>query len=267
MQGIIGKKNLLIFGAILVLLVFFNFIGWLDFVKSPLRRLIAPIFTKANNLSVKVGVNYEFFKNKELFFESYGECRLALENEAVEKAKIKILEDENALLKSALGFRERTKLASVTARIVGKNIEKTDQTLLIDRGTEEGIKIEQPVIVGDGILVGKIVKSEKGMAIVRLINDSQSKIAATVLSVDRSIGVVEGGYGLSVKMNFIPRNEVVRIDDLITTSGLEPNIPKGLMIGTVTAIENETYRPFQAAVLAPGTDLSKLSIVSVLVEL
>lgn len=248
------------------MLVFFNFFGWLDFIKSPLRGLFSPIFTKASNLSVKVGENYEFFKNKESFFSSYEECRIALDNESVEKARIKILEDENKLLKTALDFQERAKFTAVVARVVGKNIEKTDQTIIIDRGAEEGIRADQPVIIGDGILVGKIIKAENGMSIVRLINDSQSKIAATVLSDDRSVGVVEGGYGLSVKMNFIPRNEIVRIGDLIVTSGLEPNIPKGFLIGTVTAIENETYRPFQAAVLVPGTDLSKLSIVSVLKE-
>jgi rod shape-determining protein MreC len=100
---------------------------------------------------------------------------------------------------------------------------------------------------------------------VRLLNDNSSKIGATILNTDRSLGVVEGGYGLSVKMNFIPRNEIVKVGDIIVTSGLEAGMPRGLLIGSVTAIENETYRPFQAALLLPGTDLSKLSIVSILI--
>jgi rod shape-determining protein MreC len=190
--------------------------------------------------------------------------RRRLQNAEVSAAKINILIDENNSLKQLLKFQDSGKTKMAVARVIGKNTDSTDQTILIDRGSTEGIKIGQPVIVGDGILVGKVIKAEDGISTVRLMNDSQFKIAATVLNNSRSLGVVEGGYGLSIKMNFIPRNETVMNGDQIITSGLEPNMPRGLLIGTVTAIENETYQPFQAAVLAPVTDLSKLYLVSVL---
>ncbi len=247
------------------MLVFLNYIGWLNFFKNKLRLVFLPLFTQTNDLSIDVGDNYEFFKDKKAFFDSYRECRFDLENRIVEDAKIKLLEEENNTLKEALKFNENNSIDSVVARVIGKNIEQTDQTILIDKGTGEGLKINQPVIVGNGILIGKIIKAEAGMAVVRLLNDSASKIGATILNNDRSLGVVEGGYGLSVKMNFIPRNEIVKVGDMIVTSGLEEAMPRGLFIGSITAIENETYRPFQAALLTPGTDLPKLSIVSVLI--
>ena len=112
--------------------------------------------------------------------------------------------------------------------------------------------------------MGKITKVEKQLAVVRLISDNQIKVAATVLNNERSLGVVEGGYGLSVRMSFIPRNEVVQVGDQIITSGLELNIPRGLLIGSVAAVENEPYQPFQQAVLTPAADLAKLTLVSVL---
>lgn len=267
MTGTGGKITYVILGAILILLIFFNFIGWLNPIKQGLRSILLPIFAKTNDLSIKMGDNYEFFKNRNDFFEAYRQCRADLANTRVEEANSEILKEENLQLREALDFNEKTKIIQTIARVIGVNIEKTDQTLIIDRGSEEGITVDQPVIVGNGIIVGKIAKAEYGVATVRLINDSQSKIAATVLNGERSLGVVEGGYGLSIKMNFIPRNETVRIGDQIVTSGLEKNVPRGLLIGTVTAIENETYRPFQAAVLAPGANLNKLSIVSVLTNL
>lgn len=249
----------------MILLIFLNYVGALNFLKNKLRLLFLPLFTQTNNLSVNVGNNYEFFKDKASFFNAYHDCRLQVEDKSIGESKIKLLEQENALLREALKFNESTTASSVIARVIGKNIEQTDQTILIDRGTEDGIKIDQPVIVGNGILIGKIIKSETGLSVVRLLNDNASKIGATILSSDRSLGIVEGGYGLSVKMNFIPRNETVKVGDIIVTSGLEQAVPRGLLIGTVTAIENETYRPFQAALLIPGTDLSKLSIISVLI--
>lgn len=260
------KRTYILLGAVLGLLIFLNALGWLDIVKNPIRAVFMPFFAKANNISISVGDNYEFFKSRENFFSAYRECRSTLENQTVEDSRVKLLEEENASLREILKFQERIKFSAVTARVIGQNIEKIDQTILIDRGTEDGIKIGQPVIVGDGMLIGKIVKTEKGMSIVRLINDNQSKVAATVLNMEKSLGIVEGGYGLSVKMNFIPRNETLRIGDQIVTSGLEDLIPRGLLIGSITAIENETYRPFQAALLAPGTDLSKLSLIAVLIS-
>ncbi|MFA5127585.1 MAG: rod shape-determining protein MreC [Patescibacteria group bacterium] len=257
-------KMYIVFGAILVLLVFFNQLGWLNPVKSGLRNIFAPIFIKSSGISVKVGEGYEFFKNKDGFFIAYNECRNQIESSAVESSKIYLLQEENDNLRATLNFKEKTKIIPIVSRVVGKNIEQTDQALIIDTGAKDGVAKDMPVIVGDGILIGKIIKVENDMSIVRLINDSQSKIAGAILNTDKSLGVVEGGYGLSVKMNFIPRNENIQVGDAIVTSGLETGITRGLLIGTVTAIENETYRPFQSAVLTPGTDLDKLTLVSVL---
>lgn len=241
-----------------------NLLGWLDFLKNGLRKIFIPIFTKTNEISVQMGEEYAFFKDRQSFFNAYHECGQTKQQMDLDAAKVKILEEENLALKEVLKFKQETGYQIATARVIGKNIESTEQTILIDKGAEAGLKIDQPVIANNGILVGKTVKVESGMSIVRLINDNRSKVAATILNSERSIGVVEGGYGLSIKMNFIPRNETVMIGDQVITSGLEENMPRGLLIGAVTAIENETYQPFQDAVLSPGIDLSKLTVVSVL---
>lgn len=260
------KKSYLALGIILVLLIVFNFFGWLDFLKNGLRNLFIPIFTKTNEISVQMGDKYAFFKDRETFFEAYRRCEDSRTKDEADSAKVQLLQEENDNLKKVLEFKEKSNFKIVVARVIGKNTESTEQTILIDQGTEANLKIDQPVIVKDGILVGKIVKTDLGMSVVRLINDNRSKVAATVLNAERSLGVVEGGYGLSIKMNFIPRNETVLIGDQIITSGLEANMPRGLVIGNVTAIENETYQPFQGAVLTPGVDLSKLTIVSVILS-
>jgi len=151
--------------------------------------------------------------------------------------------------------------------IVGKNIENTERVVAISTGSDSGIKVGQPVVVLEGIIVGKVIRVEQNLSWVRLINDSNSKIAAVILNKERSQGVVEGGYGLSVNMNFIPRNEKVSVGETVVTSGLDPNTPKGLLLGTVAAVINEAYQPFQKAVLNPAVDLSKLTVVGVIVSI
>lgn len=246
-------------------LIFFNYLGILNPVKYGLRLLFSPLFIETNRLGVKIGDNYQFFSNRDDFFSAYSACRDELLGKDIAEARLKVLEEENSALKTQLGFRERIKSPLVTANVIGRNTDSAEKTIVINEGEASGIKINQPVVVADGVLIGKIVKVEKDISIARLINDNRSKIAATLLNRDRSLGVVEGGFGISVRMSFIPRNEQVAIGDQIITSGMEDDMPRGLVIGQVAAIENEAYQPFQQAVLSPTADLSKLTIVSVMI--
>ncbi len=148
--------------------------------------------------------------------------------------------------------------------MIARDIQPLGSTLIIDRGTNDGVEVGNAVIISNGILIGKVAEAEAESSMVRLLNDNQSKIAATVLTHDKSIGVIEGGYGISVRMNFIPQQEDVRVGDLVVTSGLEKGMPRGLLIGNVAAVEKEPYQPFQTAVLHPEARLSNISLVSVL---
>jgi rod shape-determining protein MreC len=177
---------------------------------------------------------------------------------------LRILEEENESLRKQLGFLERQDVRAIGADVIGRDVEPIGNTLLINRGTKDGIARGQPVIVENGILIGKIARAEEDTAIIRLLSDGQSKIAATVLNRDRSIGIVEGGYGLSVRMYLIPQHEAVLPGDVVITSGLEAGMPHGLVIGTIEAVEREAYQPFQRAVLTTRAKLHRIAFVSVL---
>src|SRR3989339_344017 len=155
--------------------------------------------------------------------------------------------------------------STISDEIVAKNLDTADQIVILNRGANDGIKIDSPVTSGDGILVGKIIKVEDNISFARVLSDNQSKIAATILNSDHSLGIIEGGFGLSIKMNFIPRNENIITGDQIITSGLELGMPRGLTIGKVAAIENESYQPFQQAVITPAVDYEKINFVGVLI--
>lgn len=261
------KRNRTYIGLVVVfvLLLVLHGIGLLSPLEGGLRYLMMPLLGDVHGVSVELGDNYQFFKNKEEFINSYRQCIGNTERQTTLTADLKRLQDENVELKKQLGYFEKNKNDFVTARVAGKEITSIEQTIVIDRGSNSLIKIGYPVVVGNGILVGKTVKVEPDFSVVRLINDNQSRVAATVLNADRSLGVVEGGFGISLQMNLIPRDEIVQIADYVITSGLETNMPKGLVLGSVASIENEAYKPFQKAILTPGTDLDKLILVSVII--
>lgn len=260
------SKNYFFLGFIFILLVFFHYLGWLNPIEYGARFLLIPVATKINQWRIASQNSYNYFFNQRVMAEEHDKCLSKNQDFAVADAQLKNLEKENSELRKQLNFFHRRNFTAVTADVVGQNSDIVERMVIINVGETAGIKLGQPVISGDGILVGTIAKVEKSISMVRLINDNQSKIAATILNKDGSLGVVEGGYGLSVRMNFIPRNETVLIGDKIITSGLEQAIPRGLLIGEVAVAENESYQPFQQAVLITAIELSKLTIVSVLIS-
>ena len=179
-------------------------------------------------------------------------------------AAVTRLETENFALRDQLDFFASSTIPHIGADVIGRDIDPLGTTLVINAGTRAGLKTDQPVITGNGQLIGTIVRVSETTAIVRLLTDPQSRIAATVLNRDHSLGVVEGGYGISVRLNFIPQNEIVVPGDFIVTSGLEPNLPRGLYIGQVEVVEKKPQQPFQEAVLQTAADLHHLTVVSVL---
>lgn len=248
----------------LLIIIILNHFNWFGGIKYFLRRIFTPIFTNANQLGVKLGDNYQFFTSKEDFFNNYNQCLSAVQGKEVIDAKNKILEEENAELKKQVNFVKRTAYQTLTVSVVGRDADSIEKTAIANAGQNQGVKVGLPVIVGDGVLIGRVTKVEDELSVVRLLDDNQSKILATLLNKDRSLGVVEAGFGTSIRMGFIPRNEIVMIGDQIITSGQEVEIPKGLLIGKVISVENEAYQPFQQAILEPAVNLEKLTNVTII---
>lgn len=248
----------------LLIIVTSNHFNWFGGIKFFLRSIFTPIFTNANQIGVMFEDNYQFFINNEDFLNNYNQCLSAVRGKEVIDARNKILEEENTELKKQVNFIKRNTYKTLTVSVVGRNADSIEKTAIVNAGQNQGVKVGLPVIVGGGVLIGHITKVEDELSVVRLLNDNQSKILATLLNKDRSFGVVEAGFGTSIRMGFIPRNEIVMIGDQIITSGQEVEIPKGLLIGRVISVENEAYQPFQQAILEPAANLEKLTNVTII---
>jgi rod shape-determining protein MreC len=247
------------------LLVFFHYLGWLTFFENFVRKILSPVLTETHKVSVEAGDNVRYFKNREEFVTAYETCLTEKEDSSVLSTKIKLLEDENSELKTQIKYLQKNPTEHLTLDVVGRDLNSAAQIISFNGGSNHGLAVGQPVIVGEGILIGRIFKVEANLAWVRVVNDHGSKIAATILNSDHSLGIVEGGYGISLRMKFIPRNEVINVSEDVVTSGLD-GLPRGLLIGKIAVVENEAYQPFQQAILTPSHDLTKLTVVTVLVK-
>jgi len=250
--------------TVITITVLVHYFGWLDSVEVSLRTVLSP----ASRLIYTESI---ILKGEDESFATVAELESAYQTLKHEQSALRaraltadLLEEENQELKRQLHFFQAHGFTVMTAEVTGKNVDPFGSSIIVDVGSEQEVSVGDPVIIGEGILVGVISRVAPKTAIVRLLDDHQSKVAATLRNQDRSLGVVEGGYGLSVRMNLIPQHEQVGVGDIIMTSGLETNMPRGLLIGTVEAIEREAYQPFQTAIVRPSEQYTHITIVSVL---
>src|SRR3989338_9132297 len=254
-------RTILSIVTVIIATIVFHYFGWLAPIENFIRSVMNPASRAVYSLSIAAeGATEEFASVDELkaAYRALKDEQLRTKIDAIQQ---ELLAAENKELRRQLNFFSDRTYEHVGAHVIGKNIDPLGSTIVIDRGARDRVQRGNPVVVSGGALVGIVASVEDDMAVVRLIADNQSKIAATAFNRDHSIGLVEGGFGLSVQMNFIPQNEEVNIGDSIITSGLTKEIPRGLFIGTVAAVEREAYQPFQRAILSPAASEHSLTLV------
>lgn len=135
--------------------------------------------------------------------------------------------------------------------------------ITINVGAQQGAETGMSVVSGGAGLVGRVSDVGPRTAQVRLLTDLDSSVAA-LLQTTRGTGLVVGRPGGSLQMQYIPQEEEVRVGDIVLTSGLGGLMPKGLVIGQVTAVQQREYETFQTAVVRPAVDFRRLELALVI---
>jgi len=120
-----------------------------------------------------------------------------------------------------------------------------------------------PVVSGGAALVGRISEVGPRTAKVQLLTDADSAIAA-LLQVSRVTGLVVGQPDSTLRMEYIPQEKNISVGEIVLTSGLGGFLPKELVIGQVTEVQQEDYELHQAAIVRPAVDFSRLELVLVI---
>lgn len=170
----------------------------------------------------------------------------------------------NRRLQQLLNLRDTVQVPSIAASVIGEDVTPWFRTVIIDRGSVDGIREGMPVISASGV-VGRIVRVAANSSRLLLMTDHASAIAATVQR-SRARGVVRGKSGGICSLDFSQRGEDVKVGDSIVTSGIGGVFPKGLPIGEVTMVRKGEYGIFQTVELRPYVSISRLEEVLVLVR-
>ncbi len=166
-------------------------------------------------------------------------------------------------LERLLEFREHAGHRMIAAVVIGHDASGLYRTVLIDRGSADGVEHQQAVLAPDGI-VGRVIKVFPSSALVLLVTDRSSGIDAIVQRT-RDQGVVQGRGGSACELKYLDRSAEVEVGDFVVSSGMGGRFPKGVLIGQVSGV-NRGGDLFQSVDVRPTAGLERLEEVWVVTE-
>ena len=177
---------------------------------------------------------------------------------------------ENQRLRELLGFRSQLEHKVIPAEVLAKEPNRRLFSVLINKGFQEGVKRNMPVVNMHG-LVGKIVHASAHSAVVQLMIDPSFR-ASAIDQRSRVAGIIKPGSGFTLHLDNVPLAEDVKAGDFVISSGLGGIFPPGIKIGVVTAVESEeafskenrSFGIFKMIQVMPSVDFSSLEELFVL---
>jgi rod shape-determining protein MreC len=163
-----------------------------------------------------------------------------------------------------LDFKLRQAPRTVGAQVVGRDATNWYQSLILNKGSLDGVQVEMGVITPAGV-VGRVVKTSSALSVVLLISDPNNAVAGLIQRT-RDEGIVQGMPDGSVRLKYIPLLSGVQEGDRVVTSGLVGGFPRGLPIGTISRIVKEEGDLFQAADIVPDVEFEKVEEVLVITD-
>ncbi len=153
----------------------------------------------------------------------------------------------------------------VVADVIGQDTNPTMQSIIINKGVDDGVGPGMPVESARG-LVGQVYDATNHAAQVVLLTETASAIPVR-LGTTRATGILRGaGRGALPTIDWIDLQYEVEVGELVVTSGLDGKFPQNLVIGRVVDVTRNEAELFQQAVVQPAVDFRTLETLLVVTD-
>ena len=198
---------------------------------------------------------------------------VARENDQLKLEVQRLISDKNKLIERLASKKRLSKLMdyedawekkAVVASVIGRDATQWSKVVVINKGTQNGIRNHFAVVTDAGV-IGQVIHAGPNTSKVLLIVDGRSAVDA-LFQESRISGVVVGAGENECKLKFVPNMADVKVGDHVLSSGLGGIFPKGLIIGKVSQVFRKKQGLFQDITLVPSSNLSRLEEVLVLLS-
>ncbi len=241
------------------------FLALSGYMAKFIDRVMSPVVQAQSTLMERLN----FIIN--LFSISQDQVALVAENEdlrnQVAELQNRIIQlqqnlNEADILYALLGFaRSSPDEQYVPAKVIGKDPSPFLKYILIDQGSDSGVRAGMPVVTNKG-LVGRIDAVTASAARVKLITDSTSMINAVVVEAEADC-VVQGSITGDITIEMVSQDVNLEPGQIVQTSGLGGEFPADFIIGQVLNVNQINNEIFQSASILPAEDFNSLQAVLV----
>lgn len=238
-------------------------LGYLGVLKSGIQKSLGGI---SQHVGAGLGNTKDFFAiigTLAGLARENAELEQRIDELSFENSRLQTAKAENAALRRALNFQEQQTYETIPAEVSALDPTGFSQTIVINKGESDGVILGQAVIAPPGLLVGRVTKTYRTTSEVTLITDPSMTISGEVTETGAR-GLVKGEHGLSLILDLVTQNEVIKSGDRIITSGLAGDFPRGLLVGEINAIKTSSSELFQQAFVSPVADLKNLKLLFVI---
>lgn len=257
-QSFLWQRVLLGIATLIAIIVFLNifqnqFRNSFYLISSPIAKALSQAGSKASNIFVS------FLSINNLKKENID---LTEENQKL-FSEIALLNDllrQNQVSKEAIETAKQSNFSLLAVKTIG--LDSANDFILIDKGLEDGIAENMPVISSQKVLYGKVFKTYKNFSKVMLISSTASTIDVQIQNNDLLeppiYGAVKGKGRLSLYLDLVSSDSEIKEGDTLITSALEGIFPRDLLVGRVINSSKNDLKPFQTAEIQPFFDVKNI---------
>src|SRR5689334_2647471 len=166
-------------------------------------------------------------------------------------------------LRRLIGASERLKLEVTPAEVLYNGRDPYARKVVIDRGTNQGVRAGAPVIDETGV-IGQVTRAYGPIAEVTLVTDKDQAIPVQVVRNGlRAVAFGSGSSGM-LELRFMATNAEIQNGDRLVTSGIDGIYPAGLPVATVARVERDAAYTFARIVCQPAAGVESGRFVLVL---
>ncbi len=261
-----------------LLLLVFHESGYLTPVESVLHYVLDPLQRLFSSVVETTGGLFETVREVRELRVEVEELQAQVDALTVENVRLREYEAGVEQYRALLNFASEYPIsaylgADVIGReacdtfpcgeVVGTEPNPYLRYVTINVGARQEVEVGMPVVSSGAGLVGRVAQVGPRTAKVQLLTDPDSAVAA-LLQTSRATGLVVGQPDGVLRMEYIPQEESINVGEIVLTSGLGGFVPKGLVVGQITEVQQVDYALFQTAIVRPVADFSRLELVLVI---
>lgn len=270
MRRVFGKKILIVSLVIILVLVLAALTATENSKFNAVRNILSvpltPLQKGIGTVADKIRDSINFFREARTAREENQELKKQIQQMEQELENVYRLQKENENLRKLLSFKEQFTYDTVGCNIIAKDSGNLFETFTIDRGSKDGISVNDPVINANG-LVGRVARVDLLSSKVVSIIDTESSVSAR-LSKSRDLVILRGDAKLRTeglcRLDYIPPDVEVSVGDKVETSGMSSLYPKGIIIGEIVQVVKNEGQFDYYAIVKPAVDFRRLEEVVVI---